>query len=78
MNAPDPMPTNAEPAVTVTLRENGPVVITGRVSLYDGSETTIEQRLFLCRCGQSAKKPACDGTHKTCGFEAPGQAVNMK
>ncbi|HEU5311435.1 MAG TPA: CDGSH iron-sulfur domain-containing protein [Candidatus Eisenbacteria bacterium] len=26
--------------------------------------------ITLCRCGQSSKKPFCDGTHNTCGFES--------
>lgn len=78
MNASDPTQDGTEPAVTVTFRENGPIVISGPVTVNNGSETTIEQRLFLCRCGQSAKKPSCDGSHKSCGFEAPGQPVVMK
>lgn len=39
------------------------------IILPDGSVVIKEGRFSLCRCGQSAKKPFCDGTHKTCGFE---------
>lgn len=59
---------------TVTPRRNGPLVIEGLVRLVsdDGSAETTE-RLFLCRCGQSAIKPRCDGTHKRVGFTADGE-----
>ena len=28
--------------------------------------------LYLCRCGQSANKPFCDGTHRKVKFEGKG------
>jgi CDGSH-type Zn-finger protein len=30
-------------------------------------------RLTLCRCGASANKPYCDGSHATAGFVASGE-----
>ena len=78
MGTSDPMPVSTEPGVVVTLRENGPIIITGPVTVNSGAEPSVESRLFLCRCGQSAIKPTCDGTHKTCGFKAPGQPVTLR
>lgn len=53
---------------------NGPYrMVGGTVKLVDtlGVETEVERpRISLCRCGHSATKPFCDGTHKTCGFVA--------
>lgn len=59
---------------TIKVRQNGPVLVEGdEVTLVDwnGREYPITRRPFaLCRCGASAKKPFCDGTHKTVGFQA--------
>jgi CDGSH-type Zn-finger protein len=58
--------------VTIRLRRNGPYVIEGedvRVVDADGREYQSERKpIALCRCGASAKKPFCDGTHRAIGF----------
>jgi CDGSH-type Zn-finger protein len=60
-------PTMVEP------RPNGPLFVRGRfvVRQADG-ELREETRAALCRCGGSANKPFCDGTHKVNGFRAEG------
>ena len=35
-------------------------------------------RVSLCRCGQSANKPFCDSTHKTCGFQSTVVAFDLE
>lgn len=54
----------------VTPLPNGPYKIdAARILDAEGNEVKGEGQHFLCRCGQSAKKPFCDGTHAKVGFE---------
>lgn len=59
--------------VTIKIRENGPLLVTGPITLTDhlGNkyDLTGKENVALCRCGASQKKPFCDGTHKTSGFQ---------
>lgn len=58
--------------VRITVRKNGPYHVQGRVVLvdYEGNEIPYEgEELWLCRCGGSARKPFCDGTHRRIGFQ---------
>jgi 3-phenylpropionate/trans-cinnamate dioxygenase ferredoxin subunit len=61
-----------DPPVTITPRDNGPYFVLGRVRLVDleGNPIPYEGRLALCRCGHSATKPICDGSHRDTGFES--------
>ena len=54
---------------TIELCENGPMIVNTAMEL-DGK--TIEPGAALCRCGQSANKPYCDGSHNTAGFTDAG------
>lgn len=58
--------------VTITPTKNGPYYIKGTISvvLPNGQTLETEQETWLCRCGGSANKPFCDGTHKRIGFKA--------
>jgi len=57
-------------AVTVQPRANGPLFVRGRVSIIDARGEVMREaaRMALCRCGGSANKPFCDGTHRSIGF----------
>lgn len=67
------------PEVTINLRLNGPLLVTGPAKLIDheGNVFNLEGKASyaLCRCGQSKRRPFCDGTHKTCGWAAEDKAV---
>ncbi|HVC20883.1 MAG TPA: CDGSH iron-sulfur domain-containing protein [Vicinamibacterales bacterium] len=59
---------------SIKVRENGPYLVdVGEdVTLVDwnGRSYPITRRPFaLCRCGQSATKPFCDGTHRRIDFQ---------
>jgi CDGSH-type Zn-finger protein/truncated hemoglobin YjbI len=49
---------------------NGPYLITNaeRLRNWLGEELPTMPQMALCRCGQSALKPFCDGTHAEVGF----------
>jgi uncharacterized Fe-S cluster protein YjdI len=53
-------------------RPNGPLFLRGplRIVGEDGEIVREDTRLALCRCGGSANKPFCDGTHRRIGFSS--------
>lgn len=62
----------------ITPTDDGPYMVEGAVQVVDplGYEYDLggEAAIFLCRCGRSATKPFCDGTHERVRFEAAGRA----
>ena len=50
-----------DPAIGVS----GPIWVRGGIPVVapDGRTYTVRNRVTLCRCGNSANKPFCDGTH---------------
>jgi len=50
---------------------DGPLWVTGGISVTtsDGTELEARTRVTLCRCGASANKPLCDGSHNEVGFK---------
>jgi Iron-binding zinc finger CDGSH type len=59
-------PLDELPASSVTVYPDGPLVVRGDFELreVDGEQIATGQTVALCRCGRSALKPFCDGSHK--------------
>jgi CDGSH-type Zn-finger protein len=61
-------------AVIVKVLTDGPLRVEGQCEVQDAQGNAIPGRggdtIFLCRCGQSANKPFCDGAHKKVGFKS--------
>jgi CDGSH-type Zn-finger protein len=64
--------------VKIIVKTNGPYRIEGAVNLVDldgnAWDVSAKPAFSLCRCGHSANKPFCDGTHKTINFVAEDTA----
>lgn len=69
--------TGSDDRVSITAYPNGPLIVRGKATFLDEHGEVIEQprhTVALCRCGVSAIKPWCDGTHKLAGFRtSPGE-----
>lgn len=65
--------------VKIRMRPNGPFVVEGPFTLTDSEGNVFEipadkPAIALCRCGESARRPFCDGSHKSCGFVSDERA----
>ena len=60
----------AKPSIEAT--PNGPYLVKQLSDLrnYKGQEIEAKPVMALCRCGGSANKPFCDGTHLRIGFHS--------
>lgn len=59
----------------ITMYPDGPLVVRGdfEVTDVDGSTVSSGPLIALCRCGRSARKPLCDGSHRI-GLRRPRSA----
>ena len=56
----------------VSVLKNGPLKVDGDLVINDSAgkayPASAGKPVFLCRCGLSANKPFCDGSHAKQGF----------
>ena len=59
----------SSPRPRITLSRNGPYLVTiDYLTNSKGERIQARHGVALCRCGASAKKPICDGSHIRIGF----------
>ena len=68
-------------ATKTIIRNNGPIRLEGDFTIEDqnGSLYGLAGRtvISLCRCGHSANKPFCDGSHARQGFQSECEAREL-
>ena len=72
---PESLPAWDEPGLLVIEpQRDGPLKVAGAHEVTCGTGKAVRRGAvaFLCRCGASASKPFCDGTHRKNGFTADG------
>ena len=61
----------SDTSTKVEIAANGPLLVHGNLEIKnsDGEITTKKRTTAFCRCGASANKPYCDGSHNEIGFK---------
>ncbi len=58
----------------IMIAPNGSLRVEGDYEIVDAEGKTFglggREKIGLCRCGQSANKPFCDGAHARTGFQS--------
>lgn len=69
------IPAAANGPLKVTPTKDGPLHVEGALEVCSASGRTLTRTMetWLCRCGLSANKPFCDGSHERAGFRAEGE-----
>ncbi len=59
----------------IQVTENGPYLVKNveTITDRDGNAYDVDDTVALCRCGGSADKPFCDGTHSEINFRPDDQ-----
>jgi len=67
----------SDPPTFIRVLDFGPLHVRGRVDLFDtvGNRFETGEQFTLCRCGQSAQAPFCDGSHRTHRFDSCPRAA---
>jgi CDGSH-type Zn-finger protein/uncharacterized Fe-S cluster protein YjdI len=67
----DPIPEVAGP-LAIDPQPDGPLAVRGNLQIVSGTGRVVARTVTanLCRCGGSASKPFCDGTHARIGFRS--------
>ena len=62
-----------------SVQPKGPIYLRARIRIPGGEHATLVEyaRVALCRCGASANKPFCDGSHDRVGFADAGACANV-
>src|SRR5271170_7415900 len=79
------MKKNAPTNTKIEVTKDGPYLVSGSLPLSEqwivtnaqgdsldyreGKKFPAQPQCYLCRCGQSANKPFCDGTHAKINFD---------
>src|SRR5262249_33666719 len=66
------MPAVRDGPLAIEPQLDGPLAVRGNLEIVSGTGRVVCRLTSarLCRCGGSASKPFCDGTHKRIGFKS--------